>query len=128
CLQDNNENEKFHKELVGKIGEKTLHPIQFEELCARFIYSNYLLKKSPVYKVVEIDGRLRLEAIPSHSDQHNLFNPWDDSMYAQVLVNYWKPWGLVKSDIVTFPDSPISYLVDEYKNDIIDAKEISLPS
>ncbi len=41
CLKDNGENGIYHNELTGKIADKTLYPIQFEELCGRFIHSNH---------------------------------------------------------------------------------------
>ncbi len=44
CLQDNGAVAQKEKNLLEKIDEKILHPIQFEELAARFLYSNYLLK------------------------------------------------------------------------------------
>ena len=126
CLQDNGENKKFHKELIEKIGAKTLHPIQFEELCARFIYSNYLLDTTASYDVESIGKKIFLE-VTQADNQTGLFRQWDDKMFSQVLAEYWKPWGLTKSDIFSFPNSPISYLIDEYSNEIIGGDKISLP-
>ncbi len=126
CLQDNGENAKFYKELIEKIGEKTLHPIQFEELCARFIYSNYLLDTTVAYDVHSTGNKIFLEATPAENPK-DLFRPWEDKMFSQVLANYWKPWGLTTSDIFSFPNSPISYLIDEYNNEIISADKILLP-
>lgn len=126
CLQDNGANGQYHKELMQKIGNRILHPIQFEELCARFIYSNYLLKTPAKYEVHPIGDKLFLEAI-STNNQTGLFNPWEDKMFSQVLANYWKPWGLTTGDIFSFPNSPISYLIDEYNNEIVDASKIALP-
>ena len=127
CLQDSGENEKFHKELAEKIGEKTLHPIQFEELCARFIYSNYLLNTTTTYTADSIGNKIFLEATQA-VNQKAFFRPWEDKMFSQVLANYWKPWGFTTNDIFSFPNSPVSYLIDEYNNGIIDAEKISLPS
>src|SRR5690606_15203075 len=39
CLQDNGANAKYHEEVLALIKDKPLHPIQFEEICARFFYS-----------------------------------------------------------------------------------------
>lgn len=126
CLQDNGENEMFHQDLIAQVGEKKLHPIQFEELCARFIYSNYLLKTPASYRAHEVAHKIFVEAI-STNDQNSLFNPWEDKMFSQVLANYWKPWGLTTGDIFSFPNSPISYLIDEYNNEIIEGDKILLP-
>ena len=40
CLQDNGAVEIEQKEITDKFLHKTLHPVQFQELCARFIYSS----------------------------------------------------------------------------------------
>ena len=125
CLQDNGENIKHHKDLLGKIGSKTLHPIQFEELWSRFLYSNYLLNTSTDYRydtsgeVVEVE----VVALPEEN-KLPLFGKWDDKTFSQVLANYWKPWGLTTNDIYSFPNSPISYLVDEYTNEFIEPETI----
>ena len=128
CLQDNGENGIYHKELTDKIADKTLHPIQFEELCGRFIYSNYLLNTSAEYKIQPTEDSVYVEAVPLpvHNEKP-LFRHWDDKMYGEVLANYWKPWGLGKDEIITFPNSPISYLINEYNYELIEPETISLP-
>ncbi|MBC7425018.1 MAG: hypothetical protein H7321_00675 [Bacteroidia bacterium] len=129
CLQDNGENGIYQKDIIDKIADKILHPIQFEELCGRFIYSNYLLKNSYQYKIHYMEDSLQIEAIPlvGHNEK-DLFFIWDDNMYGQVLAHYWKPWGITMKDIITFPNSPISYLIkNEYNDELIEPDTISLP-
>lgn len=126
CLQDTGENSIFHKELIEKISGKTLHPIQFEELCGRFIYSNYLLTRYPEYDIQVREEKVLIEAIPFNGPQP-LFNHWDDNMFGQVLANYWKPWGITMKEIITFPNPPISFLLNEYTDELISAESITLP-
>jgi hypothetical protein len=123
CLQDNGENKKHHQDLLNKIDSKTLHPIQFEELWSRFLYSNYLLNTSIDYKYDVSGEMVEVELIPLN-DNMPLFGKWDDKTFSQVLANYWKPWGLTTRDIYSFPISPISYLEDEYTNEFIDPETI----
>jgi len=128
CLQDNGQNGMYHQELTEKIADKTLHPIQFEELCGRFIYSNYLLNTSSEYDIEPTEQKVYVEAIPLDSNnQNSLFRTWDDKMYGQVLANYWRPWGLTLNDIITFPNCPVSYLINEYNNEFIEPDTIALP-
>lgn len=128
CLQDNGINSKFHKKIMQNISSATLHPIQFEELCGRFIYSNYLLKGYPTYQLNKQNDVVEIEALPfTVLDINKMFDRWDDEMFAQVLANYWKPWGITMSEIITFPNSPISYLVDEYTLELIESSSIGLP-
>jgi hypothetical protein len=128
CLQDNGVNSLYHKKIMDNIQSAVLHPIQFEELCGRFIYSNYLLKGFPTYKLTNLDGIIQIEPLPfREQDLHKMYDPWEDEMFAQVLANYWKPWGITMNEIITFPNSPISYLVDEYTSELITPSSIKLP-
>ena len=128
CLQDNGEVGKKLNDLTNRIGDKTLHPIQFEELCARFIYSNYLLTSYATYKVSLEENKVAVESIPlTTKDNSPLFDYWDDNMYGQVLANYWKPWGLTMKEIIIFPNPPISFIESDYSDEIIDIEKINQP-
>lgn len=128
CLQDNGAVGNYQQSIIDKIGEKVLHPIQFEELCGRFLYSNYLLKYRAEYKIQPADEKIVIEAItPEPAINDSLFASWDDNMFAQVLAGYWEPWGYTKNEIITFPDSPISFLENDFTHEFIEPESISLP-
>jgi hypothetical protein len=38
-----------------------------------------------------------------------LFDVWQHKVYAQVLENFWKPWGYVVFEIIKNPDEPMSF-------------------
>ncbi|MEO6135610.1 MAG: hypothetical protein ABIP35_10685 [Ginsengibacter sp.] len=127
CLQDNGENLIYQNDLLKKIGDTPLHPIQFEELWCRFMYSNYLLEANSQFAFDDDGNKIIVQSIPiKEGDQNPVFKKWDEKMYAQVLANYWKPWGLGMADIYNFPNSPISYLLDEYSNQLIGPDSIEL--
>ncbi len=128
CLQDSGAVEHKEKNLLDKIGEKTLHPIQFEELTARFLYSNYLLKNRGNNKIEVEEDKVIIESIPAEETADDpLFAPWDDDMFAQVLAGYWEPWGFTKKDIINLPDSPISFLENDFTHEFIEPDSIELP-
>ena len=128
CLQDNGAVGINEQEMTDKFLNKILHPIQFEELCARFIYANYLLNHFAKYNIQSTEEKVIVESI-SLTDTANksLFDPWDDNMFGQLLADYWKPWGITKDKIVTFGNSPISYLENDYTYAIIEPDSITLP-
>lgn len=128
CLQDNGAVGKKEKDIVGKISDKILHPIQFEELCARFLYSNYLLKKRPQH-LIEVQGeKVMIESLPLvETVTDPAFGIWDDNMFARVLADYWEPWGFSKNEIITPPDSQISYLENDYTHEFVEPESIQLP-
>lgn len=124
CLQDNGLNEEYHKSLLEKISGLCLHPIQFEELCARFIYSNFILEDNSGYVINEVDDRYVM--LRKEQDKPPAFHSWDDKMYGSVLAEYWKPWGLTGKDIGVFPDTPLSFLINEMTNEIILPEKVEM--
>ncbi|MCO5234034.1 MAG: hypothetical protein LC105_12280 [Chitinophagales bacterium] len=127
-LQDSGAVKEHYKELLDKIGTTVLHPIQFEELCAKFLYSNYLLQYPPKYKIEIEDSLVSVVSKPIDILDHRpLFGKWDENMFAQVLSGYWEVWGLTKNNIINFPNSPISFLENERTYELISPDTIELP-
>lgn len=114
CLQDNGANALYHKEILKKIGEHPLHSIQFQEICGRFFYSNYLFNRLPEYNVMETSDAVFVEPMQLQGmDNKPVFDPWQNKTYAQVLENFWKPWGFLLFEILKNPEKPMSFLTDE---------------
>lgn len=128
CLQDNGLVSQYHQEIIGKIADTELHPVQFEELCAKFLYANYLFKHHLKYKFEQGEGGLVIEPILAENQpNHSQFAPWDMSMYSQVLANYLQPWGYTTKNIGKMPDGPISFLENDYSNALTPPDKIDLP-
>ncbi|HXR85013.1 MAG TPA: hypothetical protein VN722_11925 [Hanamia sp.] len=128
CLQDNGTIGKNQQEIIDKISDKVLHPIQFEELCSRFLYANYLLRKQSQHIIEIADEKVVIESLPmSETIADPLFAMWDDQMFAHVLEGYWEPWGFTKKDIITMADSPVSFLENDFTHEFIEPDSISLP-
>jgi len=129
CLQDNGAVGQNQQEITDKFINKTLHPIQFEELCARFIYANYLLNHMAKHTVESTEEKLIVNSTPlTNTLNSSLFDRWDDDMFAQVLTGYWKPWGITKDQIITFPNSPNSFLENSDTYKIVEPESIKLPN
>lgn len=128
CLQDNGAVAEKEKNILQKIDKKILHPIQFEELAARFLYSNYLLKNRGKTTVEILDKNVIIASFaPEQTPASTLFGAWDDDMFAQVLASYWEPWGFEKKRIFNFPDSPLSFLENELTHEFIEPESVQLP-
>ncbi|EDM37607.1 hypothetical protein PBAL39_10696 [Pedobacter sp. BAL39] len=110
CLQDNGTNRRFHEELLGQIKGQPLSAPQFEELCARFYYSAYLFNRLPEYAIMPVEGSIFIDAMPLRGTLNKpLFDHWQHKTYAQVLQDFWKPWGHTLFEIIKDPTNPISY-------------------
>lgn len=111
CLQDNGANAAYHRDVLTKVQDKTLNPIQFEELCARFFYSAYLFNRLPEYTVMPIEEAVYIEPMPLQGiSAKPIFDNWDNKTYGQVLENFWEPWGYTLFEIIKDPESPMSFL------------------
>lgn len=110
CLQDNGTNNRYHQAILSEIKGKALTAEQFEELTARFYYSAYLFNRLPEYTFMPVEGTTYIEAMPLRGNMTKpLFDVWQHKIYAQVLENFWKPWGYVKFEIIKDPDHPMSF-------------------
>ena len=110
CLQDNGTNKRYHQEIINEVKEKALTAEQFEELTARFYYSAYLFNRLPEYTFMPVEGTTYIEAMPLRGNMTKpLFDVWQHKIYAQVLENFWKPWGYVKFEIIKDPENPMSF-------------------
>lgn len=125
CLQDNGVIGEKHKELLDKMEGHVLHPIQFEELYARFHYSDYILQYKPEYKIESKENGITI-AIETEGMQP-LFGLWDEDLFAQLLSNYWQVYGIGKEDIIRFQRPPLSYLENPYSKEFIIPETIDLP-
>jgi hypothetical protein len=128
CLQDNGTNAIYHKEILAKVQKNALHPAQFEEVCARFFYSNYLFNRLPEYTIMPTDEAIYIEAMPLMGmSSKPLFDAWQNKTYAQVLENFWKPWGILLFEILKDPENPLTHLLNE-NGLLIPAEKVDLPS
>jgi len=125
CLQDNGENANYHQEVLNKVGAKTLQPIQFEELCARFFYSAYIFNRLPEYSLLSTGEMNYVDGMPLRISSRPVFDAWQTKTYGQVLETFWKPWGYVLFEIIKDPDHPMSFLLDQNGEFIINPRPSS---
>lgn len=127
CLQDNGANARYHRDLYEQWQNRTLHPIQFEEMNARIFYSAFLFNKLPEYNVLPVGDEIYLEAMALRGmGGKPTFDMWQNKTYGQVLESFWKKWGFVLFEIIKNPEAPMSFLFKPDES-IIDSSEIDLP-
>lgn len=130
CLQDNGNNKRYNNKILTGTKNKKLHPIQFEELCAKFYYSAYLFNRLPQYIAIPPTEQSEFLTISDMSMvgaiQKSMFDDWQNKTYAQVLEAFWKKWGFSLFEILKNPDKPMSFLEDEQGN-FIEHTSVKLP-
>lgn len=124
-LQDNGVHQIYHEEVLNKVAGKVLHPIQFEEICARYFYSAYLFNRLPEYTYMEVPEKVFVEPMPLNDwTLKPIFDQWVVKTYGQVLENFWKPWGYTLFEIIKEPENPMTFISDEHGEFI---SEVQLP-
>ncbi|QBQ42435.1 hypothetical protein E2P86_15295 [Sphingobacterium psychroaquaticum] len=113
-LQDNGTNAIYHEEVLEKVKDHVLHPIQFEEICARYFYTAYLFNRLPEYTFMETPQKVFVEPMPLNDwTLKPIFDNWQAKTYGQVLENFWKPWGFTLFEIIKNPEQPMTFIADE---------------
>src|SRR5690625_4198359 len=98
------------KDILAKIGDTVLHPIQFGELCARILYLDYLLQATLKYRLEDRGERLFIEALEVEAGlDRSIFSVWDNDMFRQVWQDYWMPGALTDKDIMSQLNYSISF-------------------
>jgi len=112
-LQDNGTHAIYHEDTLKKIAGKVLHPLQFEEICARYFYSAYLFNRLPEYTYMETPQKVYVEPMPLNDwTLKPIFDNWQAKTYGQVLENFWKPWGFTLFEIIKDPEHPMSFILN----------------
>ena len=116
-LQDNGTHAIYHEDILAKVEGKRLHPVQFEEICARYFYSAYLFNRLPEYTFMETPQKVYVEPMPLNDwTLKPIFDNWQVKTYGQVLENFWKPWGYTLFEIIKDPENPMSFILDDEGN------------
>ncbi len=112
-LMDNGYGEGFFMYLADmrELLSKTLHPIQFEELCAKFLYKSSLFYREPFYSTLFDDNNPH--TIISHPLNGDAFDEWDQEKYACCLYGLWERRGFSYEDIYKGDGLMLSFLRNE---------------
>lgn len=113
-LQDNGTNAIYHEEALALTKGEKLHPVQFEEIGAKYFYTAYLFNRLPEYTYMEVGDKVFVEPMPLNDwTMKPIFDNWQAKTYGQVLENFWKPWGYTLFEIIKDPENPMSFIKDE---------------
>lgn len=94
-LMDNGVNEEIFMgdPQMSFLSTQTLHPIQFAEICAKFVYKSYLISANPSYMFM-LDESGKPEMVLGVSTSFSEDNDWSQERYAKALAHYLNPWGI----------------------------------
>lgn len=113
-LQDGGYQEEFFKETMGEFLHIQLHPIQFQEICARFFYKSCLYLKTPhfIMSLPSEKNNCKMMVITQQA-VGDVFQQWHQEELAHHLEFFWKSWGFKYQDIYQGNEMVISFLRNE---------------
>ena len=100
---------------VYEAARRPLHPVQVAEFKARVYYGAHLLNVVPEYyprTLQPTDDHIVYDTLIDDITRE-VFNPWENSAYAQSLQQLWGRWQIAFTEIMRNPAQPLSYLYDE---------------
>ena len=115
CLVDNGIIRQAMRRVYEQ-AQRPLHPVQAAEFKARVYYAAYLLNVVPDYyprTVKPGDTEVVLDTLIDDVTGE-IFNPWENSAYAQSLLEMWKRWQIGLPEILAQPEQPLSLLYDAH--------------
>ena len=115
CLLDNGLLQQALRRVWEDVKGKPLHPVQVAEFTARVYYAAYLLNIIPEYferLASPTDNFLTYDTLVDDITMP-VFNPWENTAYAKVLEEMWKPWNITQEQILKNPQEPMSLIYDE---------------
>lgn len=114
CLLDNGIIRQAMRQVYADAQARPLHPVQIAEFKARVYYAAYLFNVVPDYyprTVQPGDSQVVYDTLIDDITRE-IFNPWENSGYAQSLLEMWKRWQIPLTDIMRDPTQPLSFLYD----------------
>lgn len=114
CLEDSGSQKEATKEYISKFKGVKLHPIQFDEMVSRVVYSASLLNRTPKYISLLPNNEGMCTYIISHPLQglssKPIYNEWAQKDYARHLAFFWSKYGINFDNIFIEPDKVLTMI------------------
>lgn len=89
CVTDGGAQERLAEETMPRLFRHNLHPLQFEEMCAKVFTKARTLTRSPKYVTAFSDGRAELIQMPlAGISDKPVFGEWDQELYGEILASF----------------------------------------
>jgi hypothetical protein len=111
CLKDDEQVLEALTEIYKAVKDISIHPIQYDELCALVFYKASTMVRNGSYLSMTSKNKTMIFKSLGFS-LAPVFADWDYEIYARFLEGFWSKWGIKFDDIFVPPDSVRTYLAD----------------
>ncbi|NWK43612.1 hypothetical protein [Ralstonia pickettii] len=88
CVADGGAQERLADEIFPKLFSHNLHPLQFEEICAKVFAKARTQRLVPKYVTAISPGRTSVTQMPFGGMSGAIFGDWDQQLYALMLADF----------------------------------------
>lgn len=88
CVADGGAQERLAEEIFPKLFSHNLHPLQFEEICAKVFAKARTQRLVPKYVTAISPGRTSVTQMPFGGMSGAIFGDWDQQLYALMLADF----------------------------------------
>ncbi|WP_322007150.1 hypothetical protein [Paraburkholderia tropica] len=88
CVADGGAQERLAEAVFPKLFNHNLHPLQFEEICARVFVKARTQQQAPKYVTAISPDRVTVTQIPLGGMSGKIFGEWEQELYGQTLADF----------------------------------------
>lgn len=89
CVTDGGAQERLANEVMPALFDHNLHPLQFEEVCAKIFVKARTMNRTPKYVSAFSPNRNQVIQMPlAGLSSKPIFDEWDQELYGQVLASF----------------------------------------
>lgn len=124
CVADGGAQERLAEEIFPKLFSHNLHPLQFEEVCAKVFMKARTQRLVPKYVTAISPGRTSVTQIPFGGMSRGIFGEWNQELYGQILADFT---GHPLDIISPGGGRVVTWIGDYDEPDVIDVREHPWP-
>jgi len=126
CLQDNGAQNDLFQDYYRKLQKIKLHPIQFDELCAKVTYKSSLFNRNPKYMTIMSEKKEEITKVFTFPLQglssKPVYDDWIQKEYAKFLASSLKAYNIDFDDLFKEPNQVMTFIEENKKIKVFNDK------
>jgi len=126
CLRDNGAQNDLLQDYYRKLQKIKLHPIQFDELCAKVTYKSSLFNRNPKYMTIMSENKEEATKVITFPLQglssKPVYDDWIQKEYARYLANFLKAYNVEFDVLFKEPNQVMTFIEENKKIKVLNEK------
>lgn len=126
CLGDNGAQDDLFQDYYRKLQKIKLHPIQFDEICAKVTYKSSLFNRNPKYMTIMPEHKKEVTKVITFPLQglssKPVYDDWIQKEYAKFLASSLKAYNVEFDDLFKEPNQVMTFIEENKKIKVFNNK------